>query len=89
MNPTGHRAHFQRMRAHWMRFDPIGVADFPEAADEYDGYAREMLAGLRSGQPNPAALRDMVQRALDHMGVTPDPQRVTAFVERLLSEDWR
>jgi len=43
---------------HW---DPIGVADIPEAADEYDSYlGREAAAGfmtIRSQAPSAAFLR--------------------------------
>ncbi len=43
---TGERELRQILMDEW---DPIGVADFPEAADEYDSYLGQIARRLREG----------------------------------------
>jgi hypothetical protein len=51
------------------RWDPIGVADyFPNTADEYDGYAPQLVQALRKGadaDATAAHLRDVERQSMD------------------------
>ena len=72
---------------HW---DPIGVADIPEAADEYDSYiasAYRILAGTRSEEE----LIEFLHRTeTETMGLNPRPRESLREVARqLLSLDVR
>ena len=72
---------------HW---DPIGVADVPEAADEYDGYmgsVYRILAGTRSEEE----MVDFLHRTeTETMDLCPSSREVLRAVARqLLSLDVR
>jgi len=66
---------YKRRGAGWLRrvlmreWDPIGVADVPEARGEYDGYIGLVGDRLRRGAPNQevAALLESIRR--DRMGL--------------------
>lgn len=66
------------------RWDPIGVSDIPEAADEYDGYlgpVYRILAGTRSEEE----LVEFLFRAETRtMGLIPHSREVLHQVARLL-----
>lgn len=54
----------REMRAHLLRWDPIGVADAPQAQDEYDGYISPRLHMLHRGESVdaiPAWLTELVE----------------------------
>jgi hypothetical protein len=55
------------------QWDPIGVGDAPEAADEYDSYMGQIAELLRSGKSaeDVAAYLNVVSG--DRMGIDPDP----------------
>lgn len=58
------------------RWDPIGVADyFPNTADEYDGYAPQVVEVLRGGADAAAVaahLRDVESAAMDGPFTSPE-----------------
>ena len=60
------------------RWDPIGVADyFPSTADEYDGYAPQVVQLLRSGgraEAVAAHLSDVERQSMD--GPLTSPERL-------------
>jgi hypothetical protein len=64
-------------------WDPIQVADVPEAADEYDGYMPQLARKLREGATpeDIAAYLDAVE--VDMMGMDP-LQRNTDVGERIV-----
>src|SRR5438046_893952 len=53
-------------------WDPIGVADLPQAADEYDAYLPMILAVLRDGEESGLKERLSATRT-QAMGLPPDP----------------
>jgi hypothetical protein len=72
---------------HW---DPIGVADIPEAADEYDSYigsVYRILAGTRSEEE----LVEFLHRTeTETMGLNPRPREsLREVAQQLLSLDVR
>ncbi len=54
-------------------WDPIGVRDIPEAADEYDMYAPAVLALLRSGVSDQHLADYLTSVARDRMELTRSP----------------
>ena len=85
--------HGLRQLLFW-RWDPIGVSDYiPNTADEYDGYAPQIVQALRDEASDEKLVR-MIQRfEHDTMGPSPRPDldRVPTLVEllRLWFEDSR
>jgi hypothetical protein len=65
-------------------WDPIGVADFPEAADEYDGYLPRIFAVLWSGDE--ALLQERLSASRTEMGLPPDPSADANTARRIF--DW-
>lgn len=66
---------------HW---DPIGIAEFPEAHDEYDTYVGEVHHMLLRGD-DLAAITDYLRRAVsERMGIREEPER-TNHVARMLA----
>jgi hypothetical protein len=55
-------------------WDPIGVADAPEAQDEYDGYLSPLLRLLHDGATE-GEVRSYLLIVLDRMGLQPIGQR--------------
>ena len=70
------------------RRDPIGVADyFPNTADEYDGYAPQVVQALRKGgnaRAIAAHLGDVERQSMD--GPLTSPERLTYLGS--LIRDW-
>jgi hypothetical protein len=51
------------------RWDPIGVADyFPNTADEYDGYAPQLVQALRKGADGEAVAAHLREVERESMG---------------------
>jgi len=55
------------LMAHW---DPIGVSDVPEAADEYDGYISEICELLKSGASDKKIADHLRTIETEQMGLT-------------------
>lgn len=65
-------------------WEPLGIADVPAAADEYDPYARH-LAVMIAASADPAVMAGYLTRVeADEMGLAPDPVRAMRVAERLL-----
>lgn len=65
---SGFRELQQLVMAEW---DPIGVAGWPEAADEYDSYLGEIARLLREGR-SPAEIAAHLAAFRENMGLDPD-----------------
>jgi len=61
-----------RVREVLMRdWDPIGVSDVPEAADEYDRYVGEVYVMLMDQRASVEAIADHLYRtSTEHMGLS-------------------
>ena len=65
-------------------WDPIGVNDFPEAADEYDGYIGGIYALLRDGASDERIAQHLAEIETETMGLAPvDDQRYASLIEKL------
>ena len=56
-------------------WDPIGVKDVPEAADEYDGYIAGISALLRAGATDEQIAHHLSEIETKEMGLRPAAQR--------------
>ena len=66
-------------------WDAIGVADVPEAADEYDCLIEPLLGHLQGGA-DAVFLRDWIARErVDHFGLTPDMGADRALADALVA----
>jgi hypothetical protein len=71
------------VRALLMEWDAVGVADEPQAADEYDCMIGPLLSHLRNGA-DAAFLHDWIARQVaDHFGLPPDPDSDRALADAL------
>lgn len=67
-----------------MDWDAVGVADWPEAADEYDCMIGPLIGHLRNGA-DAVFLRDWVARErVDHFGLAPENGADRALADALL-----
>lgn len=71
----------EAIRKEW---DPIGVVDFPEAADEYDAYVSEVYELIVSNKPKSDLVRYLLWLATEHMGLPEDRNSIEQFADRLL-----
>lgn len=78
------------------RWDPLGVADlFPNTADEYDGYAPQVVQALRRGASETELIALLTGFERDAMGITPAAERLRELVGLLTTwfdnslESWR
>ena len=58
------------LRALLLEWDPIGVADIPEAQDEYDGYVSPLLH-LLHGEQSVDAVNSYLVSVVEGMGMRP------------------
>ncbi len=65
-------------------WDPIGVADVPEAQDEYDGYVHEIHGMLVRHEPRPRLVDHLWWLETEHMGLCGTRQRTEAIADRLI-----
>lgn len=65
---------------HW---DPIGVADAPEAANEYDSYIGALYRLLASGADEATIATHLADIQTDAMGLTTKPESVMEVARRL------
>lgn len=66
-------------------WDPIGVADIPEAQDEYDSYIPTIYKLLITRAPKHEIFDYLWWLETEHMGLRGDRQRTKKFTEQLLS----
>jgi hypothetical protein len=56
-------------------WDPIGVRDFPEAQDEYDGYVGKVYVMLMDDRASSQAIAAyLYDIAISYIGITPGPE---------------
>jgi hypothetical protein len=65
-------------------WDPIGVADIPEAADEYDSYVGQVYALLIRQEPLYKLVDFLWWAETEHMGLCGNRRRTEQIAERLL-----
>jgi hypothetical protein len=65
-------------------WDPIGVADIPEAADEYDSYISQVHALLFRREPLYKLVDFLWWAETEHMGLAGNRRRSEQVAERLL-----
>ena len=66
-------------------WDPIGVADVPEAQDEYDNCIGKIYGMLIRYEPRHKLVEHLWLIETEYMGLFGNRQRTEATVERLLS----
>lgn len=74
------------MRTHLLGWDPIGVADAPQAQDEYDNYISPLLHMLHRGESVDAIAAWLTDLVEVHIGVRSHPVRERGFAQTLI--DW-
>jgi hypothetical protein len=65
-------------------WDPIGVADVPEAADEYDSYVSQIHGLLIRREPLDKLVDFLWWVETEHMGLAGDRRKTEQVAERLL-----
>ncbi len=65
-------------------WDPIGVADIPEAQNEYDMYAGGVAGILMRGEPKEKLIEYLWTVETGNMGLGGDRSRVDSIADRLL-----
>jgi hypothetical protein len=74
----------ERTRALLLReWDPIGVRDVPQAADEYDSYVDGVVQWLRSGATASAIADQLIEIEVSRMGLAGDRARAKRVAEAL------
>ena len=66
-------------------WDPIGVAEIPEAADEYDSYIPDVFALLQKGATAKDLAAHLDAITLYTIGLSPNAQRSSAAASALLA----
>lgn len=64
-------------------WDPIGVADLPEAQDEYDSYIGQIYGMLVRREPTYKLVDFLWWAETEHMGLYGDRRRTERIVDRL------
>jgi len=75
-----HQAIREALLREW---DPIGVAQIPEAQDEYDGYVASVYQLLVQRSPPSKIFEYLWWLETEHMGLNGDRQRTQKFAEKL------
>jgi hypothetical protein len=65
-------------------WDPIGIADVPEAQDEYDSYVQPVYELLVTHQPEHEILRYLWWLETEQMGLTGNRKVTERFAKRLM-----
>ncbi len=65
-------------------WDPIGVADIPEAQDEYDSYVPHIYSQLIHHKSEEEVFNNLWQIETDHMDLCGDRQRTEKIVKRFM-----
>ena len=66
-------------------WDPIGVAEFPEASDEYDSYALRVFTALHDGATVRSIADYLAWLELDHMGLSALSGRGDAIADKVIA----
>jgi hypothetical protein len=64
-------------------WDPIGVAETPEASDEYDAYAFQILTSLHSGATADSIAEYLHWVVSEHIGLPSDPTLNQAIAKKI------
>ena len=64
-------------------WDPIGVADVPQAQDEYDSYVPEIYAMLIRREPRAHLIAYLRWAETDHMGLQGNREKTARIADRL------
>ncbi len=76
---------FDRVRdALLNEWDPIGIQDFAEAADEYDSYAADLCELLGRNASVTEVFKYLWQLETEHMSLRGEKRRTEDFASRLL-----
>jgi hypothetical protein len=67
-----------------LRWDPIGVSDAPEAADEYDCMISPLMQRLHRGTTSAAVSGWLAQELEEHFGMSADPEREDRFAAEVM-----
>lgn len=73
----------RQVRAQLIAWDPIGVADAPEAADEYDCMIGPVMHKLYAGAAVGELGQWIVRERVEHFGLEPDPGTDRELAEQL------
>lgn len=65
-------------------WDPIGVGEFPEAADEYDAYVLDIAREIIKGYSVVAVFEHLWYLETEHLGLPGDRAAAFAFAEELV-----
>ena len=65
--------------------DPIGVAEFPEASDEYDSHALRVFTALHDGATARSIADYLAWLELDHMGLSALSGRGEAIADKVIA----
>lgn len=80
------RKRWSELRELWNAFDPIGVMDFSDSAqDEYEGYCGPSMR-LLENNASVQELEEYIRSALDNMGIRRDRKLIRDFAEKM--NDW-
>jgi hypothetical protein len=75
----------RQVRALLIQWDPIGVADVPEAADEYDCMISPVMHKLCDGVTPDDLARWISKERTEHFGLGPDPSGDKELAAKLTS----
>jgi len=64
-------------------WDPVGIADFPEARDEYYSYLPQVWRMVRDGAPADEVVRYLESIVTERMGLQSNEQASRAAVDAL------
>ena len=64
-------------------WDPIGIADEPDAQDEYDDYVLVVDALIQNGMPPEVIADRLLQIAREEMALQPNQGRAIAAAKKL------
>jgi hypothetical protein len=67
-----------------VEWDPIGIRDVPQAADEYDAYAPPIARMLADGTSVAELSRYLLEIETDALGLNGDPARAKHVADRLI-----
>lgn len=62
-------------------WDPIGIADVPEARDEYSSYVPQVFQLLRAGASATQVAAYLAEVEVDRMGLSPRPNLIRRLTD--------
>jgi hypothetical protein len=79
------RRYHESIRAILLKdWDPIGVADVPQAQDEYDSYVSQIYVMLIKHQARHTLVDHLWRVQTEHMGLAGNRRHTEAIADRLL-----